>query len=488
MSFILAIDQSTAGTKALLVDNHGFIKAKDSLPHKQYYPAPGWVEHDAEEIWQNVLKLIKLMVEQASNYNGEIAGLSICNQRETTVAWDRKSGKPLAPAIVWQCQRGAGICEKLSDHSQQIRQLSGLPLSAYFPAAKAAWMLQHVPGLKQKAQNGEACIGTIDSFLIFRLTGGASFKTDYSNASRTQLFNLKTLKWDERLCELFDIPAKCLPEIVFSDSIFGETRENLTIRKLPIAGVMGDSHAALFGQGCLRPGMAKATYGTGSSIMLNVGKSMKEPPEGIAASLAWGWHDEVSYVLEGNVTSSGDTLNWLIDEVELVSSPQEIDELAEQVNSSEGVYLVPAFSGLGAPYFDSKARAALVGMNRGSTRRHIARAALESIAYQNHAVVRAMETELSELRVDGGPTRSSVLMQFQADILSCPVRCSIAQEISALGSAYMGGLKLGFFSEPSQITAWQQAGRIYEPIMTEQQVAELTLGWDQAVKSVMYRK
>ena len=485
MSFILAIDQSTAGTKALLVDEHGFIKAKDSLAHKQFYPAPGWVEHDAEEIWQNVLKLIKQMVEQAHVLEGDIAGLSLCNQRETTVAWDRSTGKPLAPAIVWQCQRGAKICDNLKDHSQDIRKLSGLPLSAYYPAAKAAWMLQHVPGLKQKAQTGEACIGTIDSYLVFRLTGGEAFKTDYSNASRTQLFNLKTLQWDEHLCELFDIPMKCLSEIVFSDSIFGQTRDALTGKSLKIAGVMGDSHAALFGQGCLKPGMAKATYGTGSSIMLNVGKSMKTPPEGIAASLAWGWREEVSYVLEGNVTSSGDTLKWLIDEIELVDSPQEIDELAEQVNSSEGVYLVPAFAGLGAPYFDSEARAALVGMSRGTTKRHIARAALESIAYQNNAVVDAMGAELAELRVDGGPTRSAVLMQFQADILGCPVRCSIAQEISALGSAYMGGLALSFFRDNSQITAWQQAGRTYLPKMARQKAEELSLGWDQAVNRVM---
>jgi glycerol kinase len=487
MSFILAIDQSTAGTKALLSDEQGFITAKDSINHKQYYPAPGWVEHDAEEIWQNVVKLISRLPEQAGVSLDEINGIAISNQRETTVAWDRATGKPLAPAVVWQCQRGAGICENLSEHGEMIRARTGLQLSAYYPAAKAAWLLQHVPGLKQKALTGDACIGTVDAYLVFRLTGGESFKTDYSNASRTQLFNLHTLTWDHEICELFDIPLSCLPQIEFSDAVFGNTLEKLFGRRLPIAGVMGDSHAALFGQGCLKPGMAKATYGTGSSIMLNNGSSYAKPPVGIAASLAWGWRGEINYVLEGNVTSSGDTLNWLINELELVSSPQEIDELAEGISSTEGVYLVPAFSGLGAPYFDSDARGAIVGMSRGCTRRHISRAALESIAYQNHAVVEAMGVSIAELRVDGGPTRSTVLMQFQSDLLGCPVRCSIAQEISALGAAYMCGLTLGFFKNQESIAAWQQSGKVYRPSLTREQSENLTDGWKEAVRRVMLK-
>ena len=485
MSFILAIDQSTAGTKALLVDHKGYIEAKDSINHKQYYPAPGWVEHDAEEIWQNVSKLIQTLPESAGHSLSDVVGLSICNQRVTTVAWDRESGKPLAPAVVWQCQRGSGICDQLFESAEMIRLKTGLPLSAYFPAAKAAWLIQHIPGLKQKANQGQACIGTIDSYLIYRLTKGKTFATDYSNASRTQLFNLQTLAWDKEIADLFGIPLTCLPEIKFSDDNFGFTAENLFSSQLPISGIMGDSHAALFGQGCLKPGMAKATYGTGSSIMLNVGLDQPVPPNGIAASLAWGWRGEINYVLEGNVTSSGDTLNWLVNELRLVQSPREIDELAEQVESAGGVYLVPAFSGLGAPYFESQARAAITGLSRGSDRRHIARAALESIAYQNTAVVKAMDKVIAELRVDGGPTRSEVLMQFQSDLLDCPVRCSIAQEISALGSAYMGGLALGFYENSSQIQAWQQSGKGYRPNMSRKDAQLRISGWDLAVKRVI---
>lgn len=484
MSWMLAVDQSTAGTKALLVDQQGQIIAKADRPHHQDYPKPGWAQHDAEEIWQNVVTLINQVPHEAGILHNQLTGLALTNQRETTVAWDRKTGRPLAPAVVWQCQRGADICERLSDYAQPVREKTGLPLSAYYPAAKAAWLLENVDGLKEKAFAGEACIGTVDSYLIYRLTGGRVFATDYSNASRTQLFNLDTLTWDEDIAGWFDIPLQALPEIKASDALFGETEPDLFPSIMKIAGVMGDSHAALFGQGCVSPGMAKATYGTGSSIMINVGTKKALPPAGIAASLAWGWQGQIHYVLEGNVTSSGDTLKWVCDELQLVKTPREIDDLSETVTNTNGAYLVPAFSGLGAPYFDSKARAALIGLARGTNRAHIARAALESIAYQNNAVVEAMQIQLEELRVDGGPTRSDVLMQIQADLLGCTVRCNVAQELSALGVAYMGGIQLGLYSALDKIEAMRKIGRQFKPVRAKEEVDALKAGWQDAVRRV----
>ncbi len=484
MSWILAVDQSTAGTKAILADKTGQIIQKADLAHKQAYPKPGWAEHDAEEIWQNVCRLINKVPDAAGIRHSQLAGLALTNQRETTVVWDRQSGKPLAPAVVWQCQRGEAICRQLKSHADQVREKTGLPLSAYYPAAKAAWLLEHVAGLREKAENNQLCIGTVDSYLMYRLTGGTVFATDLSNASRTQLFNVSTLAWDKEIADLFQIPLNCLPDIRPSDSLFGQTASGLFPASMKIAGVMGDSHAALFGQGCVQPGMAKATYGTGSSIMINVGQKKKTPPEGIAASLAWGWQGQVHYVLEGNVTSSGDTLKWVCDELQLTKTPREIDDLSETVPDTNGAYLVPAFSGLGAPYFDSQARAAIIGLSRGTNRAHIARAALESIAYQNSAVVDAMDIKLQELRVDGGPTRSDVLMQIQADLLGCDVQCNAAQELSALGVAYMGGITLGLYESLDTIPAMKKQGRTFSPGLPEETVRDMKAGWQDAVRKV----
>lgn len=484
MALMMAIDQSTAGTKVLLIDENGQIRHKVERPHRQIYPQPGWVEHDAEEIWQNVLALASQLPTDAGIGFSQIIGLALTNQRETTIAWDRQTGQPLAPAVVWQCQRGEAVCRRLEKHSGLIRQKTGLTLSAYYPAAKAAWLLEHIPDLQDRAKNGKVCIGTVDSYLLFRLTGGQVFATDMSNASRTQLFNLDTLAWDQDIAGWFGIPLEALPQVLPSDSRFGYTAPGLLPHSLPIAGIMGDSHAALFGQGCISEGMAKATYGTGSSIMLNAGRTKAEPPEGIAASLAWGWRGEVHYVLEGNVTSSGDTLKWICDELELVKTVREIDDLSELVEDTNGAYLVPAFSGLGAPYFDSGARAALIGLSRGTRKAHVARAALESIAYQNDAVVTAMGVRLQDLRADGGPTRSDVLMQFQADLLGCPVRCNAAREISALGAAYMGGLTLGFYDNLQNIPAMRQQGRTFMPRQPAEYVSRLRAGWQDAVRRV----
>jgi glycerol kinase len=484
MNYMLTIDQSTSGTKALLVDANGRISRKSSLSHTQNYPEPGWVEQDAEQIWQNVLTLIQNLPVEAGVPWKNILGLAITNQRETTVIWDRLTGQPLTPAVSWQCQRGKAICDELVEHAEAIRSKTGLSLSAYYPASKATWLLRNTPGLFNRAADGDLCIGTIDSYLIFRLTGCEVFATDLSNASRTQLFNLDDLDWDEDITDWFNIPKVSLPKINPSDQIFGLTQENILPVRLPIAGVMGDSHAALFGQGCVHQGMAKATYGTGSSIMMNVGNERTSPPAGIAASLAWGWRGQINYVLEGNVTSSGDTLKWLCDELELVETVQEIDELAEKVKSTEGVYLVPAFAGLGAPYFDSLARAAIIGLTRGSRKVHVARAALESIAFQNLAVIEAMGAKLSELRVDGGPTRSPVLMQFQADLIQCPVSCSIYQEISALGAAYMGGLTLGLYAGLEGIAAIKERGHVYNPLLKDEEIGRLKDGWLDAVSRV----
>jgi len=488
MKCILAIDQSTSGTKALLVDDEGKIIAKDSLNHPQTYPQPGWVEQDANLIWQNVLELIRGLPEKAGVPWSSIVGLALTNQRETTVAWDRQTGQPLAAAVTWQCQRGERICDSLAEHASEVLAKTGLNLSAYYPAAKAAWLLRNSTEVIDSSESGQLCIGTVDSYLLYRLTQGAVFATDLSNASRTQLMNLDTLDWDEEILSLFQIPRAALPVIHASDAIFGQTAPGILPVCLPIAGVMGDSHAALFGQCCIEPGMAKATYGTGSSIMMNIGSQRMNPPRGIVTSLAWGWQGAIHYVLEGNVTSSGDTLKWLCEDLELFQSVQEIDAMAEQVPTSDGVYLIPAFAGLGAPYFDSSARAAILGLSRGSKKTHVAKAALESIAYQNHAVISAMGKSLTELRVDGGPTRSKILMQIQADILQCRVSCSAYQEISALGVAYMGGIKLGLYSGLGDISAIKQRGHAYEPAIQKEEADKKVRGWQQAVKCVLIQK
>lgn len=481
--YAVAIDQSTSASKVFLLDAQGEIVRRFSKNHRQTYPAPGHVEHDAAEIWQNVREGVAAVTEGLEP--AQIAALGISNQRETTVLWDRATGEPVCPAVVWQDVRGEALCAELAAHAPEVRARTGLALSPYYPAAKAASVLRARPELNARATAGELCIGTVDSYLIYRLTGGAVFATDVSNASRTALCDLRTLRWDARLCALFGIPMDCLPRILPSDGDFGLTACDGLPAGIRLTGVMGDSHASLFGQGCTAPGMAKATFGTGSSVMLNVGAQPAFSQNGLSASVGFGFQGSTCYVLEGNITCSADTLCWLRDEAELVGDIDEVEALAATVPTTEGVYLVPAFSGLGAPYFDGAARAAVVGMNRGTRRAHLVRAALESIAYQDADVIAAMGRDSgatpAELRVDGGPTRNRLLMQFLADLLGCTVRCAAHSELSALGAGYMAGLSAGLYAALDQIPARAQGGAVYTPTLDPAARASLLAGWQGAV-------
>lgn len=482
--YVIAVDQSTSASKVFLIDDQGEIVKRYAKNHRQFYPQPAWVEHDAEEIWQNVREGIAAVAEGLDN--GQLAGIGISNQRETTVLWERATGKPVCHAVVWQDLRGENLCAELAAHAQTVIAKTGLLLSAYYPAAKAASVLRDQPALAARAQNGELCIGTVDSYLVHRLTGGRVFRTDVSNASRTELCNLQTLQWDADMCELFGIPLICLPQITPSDGDFGETACEGVPAEIRIAGVMGDSHAALFGQGCLTRGMAKATFGTGSSVMMNVGSEAVLSHNGLSASVGFGFRGQTCYVLEGNITCSADTLCWLRDEAEMVNDIESVETIAASVPSTEGVYLVPAFSGLGAPYFDGHARAAITGMNRGTRKAHMVRAALESVAYQDADVIAAMRRDsgeaLSELRVDGGPTKNRLLMQLLSDLLGCGVRCAAQSELSALGAGYMAGLATGLYSELDAIPAHRRAGATYAPAMRAPEREALLTGWHDAVE------
>lgn len=481
--YVIAIDQSTSASKVFLLDAQGRIARRFSKNHRQYYPKPAFVEHDAEEIWQNVREGVAAACDGLAPE--QLAGLGLSNQRETTVLWERASGKPVCPAVVWQDLRGEALCRELAPHAGRVTQSTGLALSAYYPAAKAASVLRDQPAIAGRARAGELCLGTVDSYLIHRLTGGRVFRTDVSNASRTALCDIRALSWDLDLCGLFGLRAEWLPAITPSDRDFGVTACEGIPAGIPIRGVMGDSHASLFGQGCLRKGMAKATFGTGSSVMMNVGPTVTASQNGLSASVGFGFRGETCYVLEGNITSSADTLCWLRDEAAMVPDVDSVEAIAAGVPSTEGVYLVPAFSGLGAPYFDGAARAAITGMSRGTTRAHIVRAALESIAYQDADVIDAMRRDageaLAELRADGGPTRNRLLMQLLSDLLGCGVRCAAHSELSALGAGYMAGLSTGLYAELEAIPAFQETGEAYAPAMDAGQREAMLAGWRAAV-------
>ena len=485
---ILSIDQSTQGTKALLFDEKGVLLCRADRPHRQIVNEQGWVEHDPEEIFQNTLRAAQDVVEKAGVDKGEIAALGLSNQRETSVVWDRKTGKPVYNAIVWQCARGAAICEALERQGcgDFVRRTSGIPLSPYFPAAKIAWILQNVPGVSERARRGEICVGTVDSWLIFSLTGGRRFQTDFSNASRTQLFSLSALCWDADLLKLFGVAPSCMAEVTDSDGDFGQTDLGGWLeRPIPIRSALGDSHAALFGQGCRKPGMSKCTYGTGSSIMMNIGEKPLLSDHGVVTSLAWKLGGKVAYVMEGNINYTGAVISWLKDDVRLIEDPAETAALAMRANPCDQTRLVPAFSGLGAPYWDSQARAALMGMSRTTGRNEIVRAALDCIAYQIADVVSSMtestSARLRELRVDGGPTRNAYLMQLQSDLLGIPVCIPDSEELSGIGAAYAAGLACGLYDE----SVFDTLKRIsYAPAMTAETRAGKIAGWHEAVRAV----
>lgn len=492
--YVLAIDQSTSATKAILFNKKGELVRRFNSEHRQYYPNPGWVEHDAGEIYTRVLEAVRGVIGEQGAVRDEIAVIALTNQRETAVVWDRTSGKPVSNAVVWQCQRGSEICKSLFEkgYGKIVKERTGLVLSPYFSAAKIKWILDHVEGARQKAEKGDLLLGNMDAWLLWKLTGGKVHSTDYSNASRTQLFNIRTLQWDEELLRIFTIPASMLPKVESSNAIFGYTSmEGLFDREIPISGIMGDSHAALFGQNCYEKGMAKATYGTGSSIMMNIGKIPVFSEGGLVTSLAWGIDGKVDYVFEGNINCTGATIKWLVDDLELIKSSREAGEIASAAADNGGVYLVPAFVGLSAPYWDSEAKASITGMTRGTKKAHIVRAAEESIAYQIKDVLDLMIKEsglrLKELRVDGGPTRDGFLMQFQADMLDVPVACCKIEELSALGSAFMAGLASGFWQGPDELASLRAADAAYESAMDGSIRERLYKGWKDAVGRTLSR-
>ncbi|MFC5702001.1 FGGY family carbohydrate kinase [Cohnella faecalis] len=487
--FLLTVDQSTAGTKAVLTDADGRIRHRHGVPHRQIYPRDGWVEHDPIELYDNVKTVIRDVMEKANVGEESIIGVTITNQRETAVVWNRRTGLPVANAIVWQCRRTADFCDKLrrEGHEPLIREKTGLLLDPYFSAAKWRWLLDN---REDGASDDELLAGTIDSWLIWKLTGGRVHATDYTNASRTQLFNIHTLQWDEELAELFGVPISMLPDVYPSDRIYGCIEDvGLFASPMPIAGVIGDSQAALFGQQCLRPGMAKGTYGTGTSVLMHVGDKPAAAGGGLVSAIAWGAFGRVEYAVEAIIHSTGDCLNWARDQMGLFQSYDELNRDIAEAGDTGGVYLVPAFVGLGAPHWNPRARAAIIGMNRSTGRRHLLRAAVESIAYQVADAVRLLEREtgipVGELRVDGGASANELLMQFQADLLNAEVVCSEAAELSALGSAFMGGLALGVWDSAAELNRFYRSRRIYRPEMNADERARLDRGWQAAVKGVL---
>ncbi len=497
--YVLAIDQSTQGTKAIIFDENGDLCCRTDLPHKQIVNDKGWVSHDLDEIYKNTIQVVKNLVEKAGIEKSQIACLGISNQRETSAAWEKTTGKPLAYAIVWQCSRAEDICERIKKYviveedreadnvAELIRLKTGINMSAYFPAAKFAWLQENESAVRQAKREGNLCFGTIDSYLLYRLTKGEVHGTDYSNASRTQLFNIHTLAWDEEICTWFGIRKEELPTVMDSSAEYGVTDfEGYFDTPIPICGVIGDSQGALFGQGGTSKGKVKATYGTGSSIMMNVGNECVVSDKGLVTSLAWGIDGTVTYVLEGNINYSGAVITWLKDDMKLIDSPMETQALAEAANPKDTTYLVPAFSGLGAPYWRPSAKAIIYGMSRTTGKNEIVRAALDSIAYQISDVVNAMcddQTKVEELCVDGGPTKNAYLMQFQSDILNTKVKTPRCEESSALGAAFMAGLAAGFY-QIEQVTEMRQT-TCYESKMGQADREEKYNGWKQALIHVM---
>jgi glycerol kinase len=489
---ILALDQSTSATKAVLFDQNGRVVDKAARDHRQIYPQPGWVEHDAEEIWQNVLAVIREIAARHPDKLAAAACLSLTNQRETVLIFERATGRPLHHALVWQDRRGDPLCRRLTDdgHSDAVRRKTGLKIDTYFSASKLHWLIQEKPELRRQLQSGEALIGTIDAYLIYRLTAGKVFATDHTNASRTLLFDIGTLRWDEELCALFDVPAGALPEVRESAARFGETNaEGVLPKAVPICGVMGDSQASLFAQRCYQPGMAKATFGTGTSVLLNIGDQFKLSGLGAVSALAWVWQGRPTYALEGIINYSAATISWLKNQLGLIRDAAETEALARAVTDNGGVYFVPAFAGLSAPYWNPDARAALLGMTAFTRKEHIVRAALEAIAYQIRDVLDMLRTDAGVapkiLHGDGGPTRNGFLMQFTADLAGLELVVTDVAESSALGAAMAGMLGIGLRRSLDELTALPRETRTYRPQMNAAEVQRLYTGWQAAVKRVL---
>ncbi len=486
--YILSFDQGTTSTRAILFDKRGSIIKMATKPLTQYYPQPGWVEHDPMEIWGAQMGVAREVLESAGISTTEIAAIGITNQRETTVVWDKNTGKPISNAIVWQCRRTASYCDQLvaQGHQDTIRQKTGLMVDAYFSGTKIAWLLDQIPGARERAEAGALLFGTIDTWLIWNMTRGRVHVTDYSNASRTMLFNINTLCWDQELLDWMRIPASMLPKVRPSSEVYGHTDVNTFGGALiPIAGVAGDQQAALFGQACFEPGMAKNTYGTGCFMLLQTGTKPVFSKHGLLTTIAWGIDGQVNYALEGSIFMGGALVQWLRDEMKLIAEASDSGYFASKVKDTQGVYLVPAFAGLGAPYWDMYARGTIVGLTRGAGRDHIIRATLEAIAYQTRDVLEAMQGDakiaLQSLKVDGGATANDFLMQFQADLLGVSVDRPLVLETTALGAAYLAGLATGFWTSREDIIKNWQLGTRFEPHQTTEWRDKVYSGWTKAV-------
>ncbi len=487
--YILAFDQGTTSSRAIVFAHDGSIKAIAQKEFTQIFPQPGWVEHDANEIWSTQLGVAAEAVTKAGLSIKDIAAIGITNQRETTVVWDKQTGNPIHNAIVWQDRRTAGFCDELKEknYALLIQQKTGLIIDAYFSATKLKWILDNVKGAREKAGKDELCFGTVDSWLLWKLTNGQVHATDVSNASRTMLFNIHDLSWDDELLALFDIPKNILPEVRSSSEVYGYTQNILTAHNIPIAGIAGDQQAALFGQMCTQPGMVKNTYGTGCFMLMNTGEKPVTSNNNLLTTIAWQINGKINYALEGSVFIAGAVVQWLRDGLKMIRSSNEIESLASEVSDNGGVYLVPAFAGLGAPYWNQHARGTMVGITRGTNAAHFARAAIESIAYQTMDVVNAMQADagitLKELRVDGGATANNLLMQFQSDVLNTKVIRPKVTETTALGAAYLAGLAVGYWNNMEEIQEQWQTDKIFESQIDNEKRKSLSSEWQRAVRA-----
>lgn len=492
---MMALDQGTTSSRAILFDEKGEIFHIAQQEFTQYFPKSGWVEHNADEIWSSILAVIAGVLSEKNIKPEQITGIGITNQRETTVVWDKKTGDPIYHAIVWQSRQTADICEALKEkgYNDKFHEKTGLLIDAYFSGTKVKWILDHVEGARERANRGELLFGTIDTWLVWKLSGGRAHITDYSNASRTLMYNIFELQWDEELLDILGVPLSMLPEVRSSSEVYAHTDENHFFgHAAPIAGIAGDQQAALFGQACFESGMVKNTYGTGCFMLMNTGEKAVKSDHGLLTTIAWGIDGKVTYALEGSIFVAGSAIQWLRDGLRMFRKSSESEKYANRVNSTEGVYVVPAFVGLGTPYWDSDVRGAVFGLTRGTNKEHFIRATLESLAYQTKDVLDAMEADsgisLKTLHVDGGAVENNFLMQFQADLLNVPVERPRINETTALGAAYLAGLAVGFWKDHSEIAAHWQLDRLFKPEMESNKRATLYAGWQKAVQAAIVFK
>ncbi len=490
--YILSLDQGTTSSRAILFNKSGDIVHTAQREFTQYFPKPGWVEHNANEIWGSILSVIAGVLSESGVKPEQIAGIGITNQRETTIVWGKETGEPVYNAIVWQSRQTSEICEELKDkgYNDLFRKKTGLLIDAYFSGTKVKWILDNVEGAREKANQGKLLFGTIDTWLIWKLSGGRAHVTDYSNASRTLMFNIYELKWDDQLLEILGIPKSMLPNVRESSEVYAKTIDSHFFGKeVPIAGVAGDQQAALFGQACFEKGMAKNTYGTGCFMLMNTGEKAVRSEHGLLTTIAWGINGNVKYALEGSIFVAGSAIHWLRDGLRMLKDAKDSEKYAAKVKSTDGVYVVPAFVGLGTPYWDSDVRGAVFGLTRGTSKEHFIRATLESLAYQTKDVLSAMEADsgikLKTLRVDGGAVKNDFLMDFQSDILNVPVERPIVNETTALGAAYLAGLAVGFWGSQEEISTQWAVEKQFSPKMSDEDRKNLYEGWKKAVKAAM---